>query len=218
MDALRTNIKESLQSDETNRYNNKYIESLIELVVADATVLYPPVAVEDEINRVIQTFEERLKRDQMDLETYLKTRNMTREEFAEKEASQVAERNLKRNLVLEEFAVREQIQITNEEVQMIMNMAENQARQDPSLKTLARGGVTKKQVADNLARSTINEIFNQRMMNRLRDIASGKADAPAEEPVAEIAADVVAEAQPETSAVSSEPVEAASEETPKAEE
>lgn len=222
MDTLRTNIHDSMQSDETNRYNNKYIESLIDLVMVDAQVLYPPAALQNEINHVIQHFEERLQRDQMDLDTYLKTRNMTREEFAEKEASEVAARNLKRNLVMEEFAAREQIQITNEEVQMIVNMAENQARQDPSLKTMARGGVTKKQVADNLARSTINEIFNQRMMNRLRDIASGKADAPAEETtpdaVAEATTEPVAEAQPESPVASSEPVEAATEESPKAEE
>ncbi len=218
MDVLRTNIKESLQSDESNRYNNKYIESLIAMVVADAQVLFPPAALDEEVNHVIQHFEERLQRDQLDLETYLKTRSMTREEFIEKEARQVAANNLKRNLVLEEFAVQEQIRISNEEIQMIMNMAENQARQDPSLKNMARGGVSKKQVADNLARSTINEIFNQRMLNRLRDIASGKADADAEKAALDAVTEAAAEAQPEAPVAASEPVEAAPEESPKAEE
>ena len=226
MDMLRSNIQQGMQSDEINRANTKHIEALIEMLMADAQVKFPPVALTDEINHVIQHFEERLQRDQLDLETYLKTRNMTREEFAEKEASEVAARNLKRNLVLEEFAILEKIQITNEEIQMIMNMAENQARQDPSLKTMARGGVTKKQVSDNLARQTINEIFNQRLMNRLSDIAAGKGDAPTQDALSMITADAQAETQAEDQAEpqveipaeSSEPVEAASEETPTAEE
>jgi len=218
LEALRKGIRDSMQSEETNRYNNSYMESLIEMVVKDATVQYPPVALQDEIDHVISHFEENLNRDQMDLETYLKTRQTTREDFIEKEVKPVAERNLKRNLVLEEFSIRENIQITPEEVQMIRNMAENQARQDPSLKNLARGGVSKQQVADNVARSTINQVFNQRMMNRLRDIAAGKADAPAVEEgpeTVDAAAEPVvetAEAEPAADVidnVSEEPTQAA---------
>jgi trigger factor len=199
-EKLVESIKQDLQTEQTNSYNRDYIEGLIEKIVADSSVKYPPTALENEIEHVITHFEERLKRDQMDLDTYLKTRSLTREEFIEQETKPVAEKNLKRNLVLEEFSIREKIQITNEETQMILNMAQNQALQDPSMKSLAKGGVTKKQVAENLARSTINEIFNQRMMNRLRDIATGKADAPVETPAAEMTAEASTEASSETPA------------------
>ena len=43
-------------------------------------------------------------------------------------------------------------------------------------------------VGELLARRTINEIFNQRMVNRLREIATGKADEAAE--AAEAAAEI----------------------------
>jgi trigger factor len=138
----------------------------------------------------------------MDMETYLKTREMTREEFIEKEARQVAETGLKRRLVLDYFASVEGIQISDEEVQMIYNMSQNQARQDPSLKALAKGKTSKKDVGESLARRTINEIFNQRMVNRLREIATGQADKPAEtveaEPVIEAAAEAPVESVAET--------------------
>ena len=179
-EKLRAGILSDMQTEETNKYNRDYIEELIEKLVADATVKYPPTAIEEEVEHVITHFEERLKRDQLDFETYLKTRSLTREEFIEQEAKQVAEKNLKRSLVLEQFSILEKIQISNEETQMIINMAQSQALQDPQMKSLAKGGLTKKQIGDNLARSTINEIFNQRMMNRLRDIATGVADLPTE--------------------------------------
>jgi trigger factor len=194
-DKLREGIKQDLQTEATNNYNRDYVEDLIDRIVTDAEVKYPPAALEHETEHVIARYENTLKRDQLDLETYLKTRSLTREEFIEKEVKPVAEKNLKRNLVLEEFSVQEKIQISNEEAQMILNMAQNQAMQDPAMKSLAKSGVSKKQIAEDLARSTINEIFNQRMMNRLRDIATGKADAVAEETPVEIQAEDAAGAE-----------------------
>jgi hypothetical protein len=64
-------------------------------------------------------------------------------------------------------------------------------------------------LTDTLARSTINEIFNQRLITRLRDIATGKADKPAEPAAEGEAVQANAEtAQPE--AVTAEPAPAAS--------
>jgi trigger factor len=189
IENLRENILTDQKNETTNRYNRDYIEGVITQLVENATVKYAPPALDEEIEHTISSFEDRLARDRMDLETYLKTREMTREELIEKEVRQVAEQSLKRNLVLEEFAKRESIQISTEEAQMIYNMAQNQARQDPSLKSLAKGKTSKKDVGESLARRTLNEIFNQRLTSRLRDIATGKADAPEvtiEEPTADV--------------------------------
>jgi trigger factor len=212
LEALKTAIRQDIQLEETRRYNSEYIEGVIDQIVSAAEVKYPPVVLEDEIEHTIHHFEERLAQGRMDLETYLKTRDLTREQFIDQEVRDVALKSLKRNLVLEKFATVENIQISSEEARMIIDMATNQARQDPSMKSLARGGVSKKQVADNLARSTLNEVFNQRLMNRIRDIASGKADAPASEPVVEAAA----EPAPETAVVEETPAAEASSEEPKA--
>jgi trigger factor len=199
MEKLRENIQADLQREESTRYNRDYVESVILQILEKATVKYAPTELETEIEHTVSAFEDRLGRDHMDLETYLKTREMTREEFIEKEAREVAEAGLRRRLILDEFAARENIQISDEEVQMIYNMSQNQARQDPSLKSLAKGKTTKKDVGESLARRTINEIFNQRMINRLREIATGKADEAAEaaaeisDPAAEVPAEMQAE-------------------------
>jgi trigger factor len=211
IDKLRENIQTDLQREESTRYNRDYVEGVILQIVENATVKFAPTELDEEIEHTISHFEERLARDQMDLETYLKTREMTREEFIEKEARQVAETALKRKLILDDFAARENIQISDEEVQMIYNMSQNQARQDPSLKSLAKGKTSKKDVGESLARRTINEIFNQRMVNRLREIATGNADKAAEIPadVSESGVEVIAEANAEVSAdvIVEQPVE-----------
>ncbi len=192
IDALRNEIRTSLQENETQTYNRKYFDDLIASLVSGAAVKYPPTLLQGEIDHMLEHFEEDLARDNLDLMLYLKTRDMTREQLVEQEVKPVAERSVIRQLVLEEFAYREEIQIKPEEVQMVYNMASAQAKSNQNLQGLGRGKLTNKQLTDTLARSTINEIFNQRLINRLRAIATGEADKvdETEQPVTEQAAEV----------------------------
>lgn len=183
--AFRADILKQLLENESQTYNRTYFDGIIQKLIDGAKIKYAPSALEEEINHVISHFTEDLSRQKMDLETYLKTRDLTREAFIEQEVKQVAQRNLARDLALEEFAFQEKIQIKPEEVQMVYDLSVSQAKSDENLKNLAKGNMNTKQVADSLARSTINEIFNQRLINRLRDIAVGKADGPEAEAVAE---------------------------------
>jgi trigger factor len=182
IEALKKDVRGQLEETETRTYNSTYIEGLISKLIEGATVKYPPELLNDEIDHVLHHFEERLGQQKLDLDTYLKTREMTKEDLIEKEVKQVAERNVRRQLVLEEFSYRENIQIQPNEVQMVYDMATTQAKRDPQVRQLARGKMSNRELTDTLARSTINEIFNQRLMTRLRDIATGKADQPAEQP------------------------------------
>ncbi len=210
LDALRKDILRQLQETETRKYNREYYDGLIEKLMDGAKVLYPPILLDEEVEHLLAHFQEDLAQQKLDLETYLKTRNMTREELVEKEIKPAAETRIKRQLVLEEFASRENIQLQPYEMQMIFDMAKEQAKNDPQFAQIRSGAkISQKQLADTLARGTVNEIFNQRLMNRLRDIATGKADAPAE-PAPETAPEAAAEgSQPAAEAPAPAPESAA---------
>jgi trigger factor len=190
VDDFRKSVEQQLNETELRNYNNKYIEGLISTLVDSSSVKYPSVALDEEIEHILHHFEERLAQDHTDLETYFKARQITREEMIEKEVKQVAEKNLKRQYALEEFSVRENIQIKQEEINMVYDMAASQAKRDSELQGLTRGKMNPRELTDTLARSTINEIFNQRLVSRLRSIATGEADAPAVE-IAETPAEVI---------------------------
>lgn len=196
LDALRTDIRKQMSETAVNAYNRKYADDLVDQLVNGASVVYAPNLLEEETEHMLTHFEEDLARQNMDLETYLKTRDMTKEEFENAELKPAAERRVKRQLVLEEFAVKENIQIQAEEVQMVYDMAVNQAKNYKKSAGAANPGMNTKDMADSLARGTINEIFNQRLLNRLRAIATGTSDAPA--------ADVVETETVETSAPAEE--------------
>ena len=139
LEALRADILRQLQDTETKNYNRNYFDELIEKLLADSKVEYPPILMEDEIEHMLGHFNEDLARQNLELETYLKTREMTREELIEKEIRPAAEKRMKRQLVLERFAAEENIQIQPQEVQMVYDMAWNQAKRDPKMASMRTG-------------------------------------------------------------------------------
>jgi trigger factor len=211
IEALQKDVYNQLQDSETRNYNRQYFEDLVGELVDGATVKYPPVLINEEVEHMLAHLEEDLAKENLDLETYLKTRELTREDLIEQEVKPAAERRIKRQLVLEEFSVAENIQIQPHEMQIVYDMALTQAKRDPSLAKLGKEKMSTKELADNLARGSINEIFNQRLISRLRDIATGKADAPAET-VAEVPAEIPYE--PAVESVQAEEADAAPSEAP----
>ncbi|MEJ5313353.1 MULTISPECIES: trigger factor [Anaerolinea] len=176
LEALKNDIRQQLLSGKMEEYQRNYIDKVVDRLVDGASVKYPPVMVEDEVEHLLSHFREDLAKQQMDLEAYLKARQITREQLIDQEIRPAAEANVKRNLVLEEFARQEQIQIKASEIQTIYDIALNQARNDKELRQLAGKRMNTKQLADTMARMSINEIFNQRLINRLHAIATGKAN------------------------------------------
>lgn len=175
-DAFKQDVEKRLLQSEKERYTKEYFDELVGKLIDAAQVVYPPSMLDEEIEHTLTHLEDDLGRQQMDLDTYLKTRSMSREELIEKEIKPVSERRIKRQLVMEEFATKENIVFQQHELEMVYDMAMNQARNDASLRNLRKGKTNTRQLADTLARSTINEIYSQRMLTRLRTIATGKAD------------------------------------------
>ncbi len=132
---------------------------------------------EEEIENFIHGVEHNLEHDRLDLETYLKMREIDRETFVEKEVKPAASKRLVRSLVLEEFSKREAIEVKSEEIRSIYYAALQQMQQSPELKKLqSKNKQSSREMANSLAMNTVNNIFNQRLMSRLKAIATGKGE------------------------------------------
>lgn len=188
VDALRNVVRTQLEQNYTQQHDQKYFDDLVNLLTDQAVVKYPPHMLDEEVEQFIHNMEHNLEHDRLDLDTYLKMRELDRETFVDTEVKPAAERRLIRSLVLEEFARLEGIEVKNEEVQAIYNSAIQQLQQSEQMK---KGGSRKnkdsREMANSLAVNTVNSIFNQRLMARLKAIAIGKGDVVEEEtPVEEI--------------------------------
>ena len=130
--------------------------------------------VDEEVHSIVHRLEDRLAQQKMDLETYLKTRQMDQEAL-EKEFQPSAVARLKQYLVLYEVARAEDIQVGESEV-----MAETTQTIDQLSKTVtpeqARKTITPNFI-DNLSRSIMADLLIRHTMDLLRSIAKGEAQA-----------------------------------------
>ena len=126
VDALRTAIRENLESRETHERRLEHEEKVIQSVVDQATVDLPPQLTEEEAERLLQQMSQNLERQGIPLQSYLRFTQKSEEQFREELMTQ-AERNVRRNEVLNAVAQAEGIEITDDEIRAELSLAsENQ--------------------------------------------------------------------------------------------
>jgi trigger factor len=121
LDDLKANIRETLleakQSDEDNEYLTKALDAL----VAQSTLVYPPVVVEDQIDVMVNEFERQLRNYGMgSLEDYLRQIGQSTEQYRDSIREQ-AETIARRNLVISELYRKEGIGVSDEEIEQRVN-------------------------------------------------------------------------------------------------
>jgi FKBP-type peptidyl-prolyl cis-trans isomerase (trigger factor) len=107
VDALRTAIRSQLEQNYQQQYDQSYFDELIAELVGTATMSSTRrICWTKKSKSSLHGVEHNLEHDRLDLDTYLKMRQMDRETFINEEVRPAAARRLERSLVLEEFARR----------------------------------------------------------------------------------------------------------------
>jgi trigger factor len=127
LDALREEVAKSLRLRAEERARMDFEEKLINAVVEQAKVAYPPVLVDLEINRILNEQNRQLQLTGQGMDQYLKSINKTAEQLQE-ELRPVATKNVTASLVLSKIAGEEKIEVTESDIENgISNMTRNVA-------------------------------------------------------------------------------------------
>jgi trigger factor len=116
LDALITDIRKSLEKQAKDDYDSKYNDKIMQEMLKDTVVKYPPQMLEREIDIYLQQMQNRLAEQKLDIDTYLKMRKMDAAALRA-ETKPVAEERLKRTLVLLEVSKKENIHVENSELE-----------------------------------------------------------------------------------------------------
>ncbi len=183
LEALRDAVRASLSSRLKAEYDDDYFEQVLEKIRAGATIKYPPQMLEREIEDVLADLQARLAQQNMDLETFFKVRETTREKFIEEEARPVAVKRLERALILDEVVRREKIEVSKERLDASFKQTLDEYAASGELQRLMRGkSKPSRQLVDALARQSFDRAVVEQTLARLKEIASGEApEAPVEE-------------------------------------
>ncbi len=183
LQALRDAVRANLSAQSKVEYDDTYFVQLMDKIKEKATIKYPPQMVDHELEHVMQDLTARLAEQGLDMEAYLKTRQMDQEKFAAEEARPAAVKRLERSLIMEEVMRKEKIEVNEEMLNSTFQQTWSEFRSSADFARLMKGkNNPPKRLLDAVAMESANRAITQRTLDRLKEIATGQAG---EEPAAE---------------------------------
>ena len=113
---LRVKLRESLQEQANQENQSRYADEVLEKLLEQASVDYPPVVLEEELARSLRDLEVRLRGQNLTLEDFLKIENKSEESLKE-EMEPAARERIERGMVLGKLVDLEELDIENDEIQ-----------------------------------------------------------------------------------------------------
>jgi trigger factor len=170
IEELRASIQEELIGKNQQEYDSTYNDKVLEMLVEQSTVKFPPQMLENEKKEMISNLEYRLSQQGITRELYLQIRGITEEEFQD-EIQPMAEERIKKGLVLAEVAKIEKLEINQEQL----------AAETGRTVDIITRGMSPKDAKDfqqsgnlwNLMNSIMADMMTQQSMQYLRAIAKG---------------------------------------------
>lgn len=185
VDALKEAIKKDVEKRSQDAYDDTYFVELIEKIKEVATIKYHEHTLEHEGEHVLSNLSDRLAQQSMDLDTYFKVRETTREKFIEEEVKPVAKKRLERSLILDEIVRKEKLQLDNEALDAEYNTTiNNLATQGMNFSKIPGGRKGQKQLSEVIAMESASRVMTRKALDMLKAIAIGEYK-PVEEAKAE---------------------------------
>jgi len=176
LQALREAVKANLATQSKAQYDDDYFAKLMEKIKEGAVIKYPPQVVDHEVEHVMEDLKSRLVEQNIDMATYLKSREMDEEKFVSEEARPIAVKRLERSLVMDEIAKLEKIEVSQEMLQSSFQQTWGEYQGDTGFQKRTRGkSQPPKQLMNAVAMESANRAYVQQTLERLKDIATGTA-------------------------------------------
>ena len=178
---FRTKLTEEMQAGKDHDYEVEFKQNLIDKIIETSNVKFPPHYLEEESEHVLNQIAQDLSYQRMDLDSYIKSRQMTRDEFIEQEVKPVAEKRLQQSLVLDKIALQENVQLDGQELNARVAATLSQIQNMPEFKK-KKNNDQMQEIARNITLNTATQLLQQNVFDLLKRIAAGETiDKPEEE-------------------------------------
>lgn len=165
---LRMKVRSDLEAQAKARYDSEYASQALDQMVAQASVKYPPVMLEEEIDRILERFDSDLRQNGLSLDAYLTIYKRTREQLRE-EYREAARRSLSRSLVMGKILVAERLEVDEDDIDARIN--EMVSRFNQYTPEVIRTIFQQPAMMDSL----VNDLLTSRVRERIAAIARGEA-------------------------------------------
>ncbi|MFN2148753.1 MAG: trigger factor [Anaerolineales bacterium] len=117
---LRVKLRESLQKQAERDAEGAYTDEVMEQLVKQASVSYPPTVLEEEVERMLRDLSVRLRSQNLSLEDYLKVESKSLDDLR-KELEPDARERIARGLILGEIVDQEKLDVEADELENEIN-------------------------------------------------------------------------------------------------
>lgn len=181
LEELIEAVKKDVEARSKADYDDKYFVELIEKIKEGATFKYHQHSLDHEGEHVLEDLSNRLAQQGMDLDTYFKVRNTTREQFIEQEVKPVAKKRFERSLILDEIVRREKLEVSDESLDAEFNQTlSSLIMQGLDMKKIRGGKKGQQQLAQAVAMESANRVMTRNALDMLKSIAVGEYKSPEE--------------------------------------
>ena len=191
-EELLQDTKSRLVREFQEEYDNDYNDQILDHLVAESSIKYPPQMLEAEKTEMLKSLEYNLSRQGINKELYLQIRGLTEEEL-DKEITPVAETRLKRSLVMLEVAAAEEIKIDQEKLNSQANQTVELITSRMSPKEAK--DFHKSEYLANMVNNMVADMVTQKTMQYLRAVAKGEPWPPVEEIASEVETETTQESE-----------------------
>jgi len=177
LDQLKEALKKDIEARDRANYDDEYFTKVIDKIKEGAAIKYPPQVVDHEGEHVLGDLSQRLASQNMDLETYFKVRNTTREKFIEEEVRPVAIKRLERELILDEIARKHNIHIDEESLAQEFNQTFNELAYQGAVdfeKLNKSSKADQARFSSAVASESANRLLIRRTLEKMKSIALGE--------------------------------------------
>lgn len=165
LDALRESVTENIRLVAEQSARKRYEEKVIDAVVDGSHVEFPPIFVEQEIDRFLAEQERELNQNRMSLEDFLRISKKSRDEFRE-ELRPVASIQVARSLVISKVSEEEGIAVSDEEIdEEVAQMVKGVGEQGEELRKLFKSAEARQSLG--------RMLVSRKTIERLVEMASG---------------------------------------------
>ena len=169
VDDLRAALRANLTREAESTAKEKAIEEMIDQLLEEAELIYPPAAVEAEIDDMVEQFKSQLARSGWQYQDYLNLQGMTEEALRADFAENAATR-LRRQLVLRQFILDEKLRVTAADIDALIEERverfDNDGLRD-SMRNYYRSGRGFELIS--------SEVLSNKAYERVREVWSGNA-------------------------------------------
>ncbi len=123
---MKDDIKRELNDNRKREADENFKQQLVDKLVEKSNVPVPDILVEDQKRSIEQDMTQNLAYRGMTIDSYLESKNLTREEWQDTEVKDAAVARIKSGLVLAELSKLENVQATNEELAEQINEYQTQ--------------------------------------------------------------------------------------------